>query len=138
MVEPTLRTLVNVMRSPACPEWVWADALARSVRLLGDDYDFVKNVRAFDAAQLSDRHARRLLDEGMVRHVASVACASPDTLVRVADFALAGSRLALSGMLRDVAAHQNTPPEVRRDVARWFPESLWLVARDGFLGRASV
>ena len=135
MVEPTLRTLVNVMRSPACPEWVWADALACSSRLLGDDYDFVKNIHAFDAAQLSDRHARRLLDAGMARHVASVACASPDTMVRVADFALDGYRLALSEMLRDVAAHQNTPPEVRRDIARWFPESLWLVARDGFLGR---
>ena len=49
VVEPTLRTLVNVMRSPACPEWVWADALARSARLLGDDYDFVKNARAFTA-----------------------------------------------------------------------------------------
>lgn len=138
MVEPTLRTLVNVMRSPACPEWVWADALACSSRLLGNDYDFVKNIHAFDAAQLSDRHARRLLDAGMARHAASVACASPDTMVRVADFALDGYRLALSGMLRDVAAHQNTPPEVRRDIARWFPESLWLVARDGFLGRARL
>lgn len=138
VVEPTLRMLASVMGSPACPEWVRADALARSVRLLGNDYDFVKNIHAFDAAQLSDRHARRLLDAGMARHAASVACASPDTMVRVADFALDGYRLALSGLLRDVAAHRNTPPEVRRELVRWFPESLWLVARDGFLGRARL
>ena len=125
------------MRSPACPEWVWADALACSSRLLGNDYDFVKNIHAFDAAQLSDRHARRLLDAGMARHAASVACASPDTMVRVADFALARSPV-WKWLLRDVAAHRNTPPEVRRELVRWFPESLWLVARDGFLGRARL
>lgn len=32
--------------------------------------------------------------------------------------------------------HQNMPPNVRRECARWLPETLWLVARDGFLGRA--
>lgn len=139
MVEPTLRMLASVMGSPACPEWVWEDALARFGRLLAlsDNYVFVKAERVFDAAWLSGRHARRLLDEGVVCHVASVACASPGALVRVADFALARSPV-WKWLLRDVAAHRNTPPEVRRELVRWFPESLWLVARDGFLGRARL
>ena len=137
MVEPTLRMLASVMGSPACPEWVWEDALACSSRLLGNDYVFVKTERVFDAAWLSGRHARRFLDEGVVRHVASVACASPDTMVRVADFALARPP-AWKWLLRDVAAHRNTPPEVRRELVRWLPEVLWAVARDGFLGRARL
>lgn len=46
--------------------------------------------------------------------------------------------LAGSHGVSDEAAHRNTPPEVRRELVRWFPESLWLVARDGFLGRARL
>ena len=42
----------------------------------------------------------------------------------------------LRNMLTDVIAHENMPPEVRRECARWSHKSLWLVARDGFLGRA--
>ena len=138
MVEPTLRTLVNVMRSPACPEWVWADALACSSRLLAlgnGNYFFVKDERVFDAAWLSDCHARRLLDAGLAYYAVFVACASQGTLTRVADFALAGQTTWRS-LLSDVAAHQNTHPVLRRELVPWFPESLWLVARDGFLGRA--
>ena len=139
MVDHTLRLLASVMGSPACPEWVWADALARSGRLLAlsDNYVFVKTERVFDAAWLSGRHARRLLDAGLAYYAVFVACASQGTLVRVADFALARSP-AWKWLLRDVAAHRNTPPEVRRELVRWFPESLWLVARDGFLGRARL
>lgn len=139
VVEPTLRMLASVMGSPACPEWVWEDALARSGRLLAlsDNYVFVKTERVFDAAWLSGRHARRLLDAGLAYYAVFVACASPGALVRVADFALARSPV-WKWLLRDVAAHRNTPPEVRRELVRWFPESLWLVARDGFLGRARL
>lgn len=139
MVDHTLRLLASVMGSPACPEWVWADALARSGRLLAlsDNYVFVKTERVFDAAWLSGRHARRILDAGLAYYAVFVACASQGTLTRVADFALARSP-AWKWLLRDVAAHRNTPPEVRRELVRWFPESLWLVARDGFLGRARL
>lgn len=139
MVDHTLRLLASVMGSPACPEWVWADALARSGRLLAlsDNYVFVKTERVFDAAWLSGRHARRLLDAGLAYYAVFVACASQGTLTRVADFALARSP-AWKWLLRDVAAHRNTPPEARRELVRWFPESLWLVARDGFLGRARL
>lgn len=140
VVEPTLRMLASVMGSPACPEWVRADALARSVRLLAlgnGNYVFVRDEHVFDAAWLSDCHARQLLDAGLAYYAVFVACASSDTLTRVADFALARPR-AWKRLLRDVAAHRNTPPEVRRELVRWFPESLWLVARDGFLGRARL
>lgn len=140
VVEPTLRMLGSVMGSPACPEWVRADALARSVRLLAlgnGNYVFVRDEHVFDAAWLSDCHARQLLDAGLAYYAVFVACASSDTLTRVADFALARPR-AWKRLLRDVAAHRNTPPEVRRELVRWFPESLWLVARDGFLGRARL
>lgn len=138
VVEPTLRMLASVMASPACPEWVRADALARSVRLLAlgnGNYVFVRDEHVFDAAWLSDCHARQLLDAGLAYYAVFVACASSDTLTRVADFALAGPS-AWRSLLRDVAAHQNTHPVLRRELVRWFPESLWLVARDGFLGRA--
>lgn len=140
VVEPTLRMLASVMGLPACPEWVRADALARSVRLLAlgnGNYVFVRDEHVFDAAWLSDCHARQLLDAGLAYYAVFVACASSDTLTRVADFALARPR-AWKRLLRDVAAHRNTPPEVRRELVRWFPESLWLVARDGFLGRARL
>ena len=33
-------------------------------------------------------------------------------------------------------SHDNMPVDVRRECARWLPEVLWAVARDGFLGRA--
>lgn len=138
MVDHTLRLLASVMGSPVCPEWVWADALARSGRLLalgGGNYFFVKGERVFDAAWLSDCHARRLLDAGLAYYAVFVACASQGTLTRVADFALAGQTTWRS-LLSGVAAHQNTHPVLRRELAPWFPESLWLVARDGFLGRA--
>lgn len=42
-------------------------------------------------------------------------------------------KVRVSGLL----LHQSMPPDVRRECARWFPEALWLVARDGFMGRAS-
>lgn len=138
MVDHTLRLLASVMGSPVCPEWVWADALARSGRLLAlgnGNYFFVKDERVFDAAWLSDCHARRLLDAGLAYYAVFVACASQGTLTRVADFALAGQTTWRS-LLSGVAAHQNTHPVLRRELAPWFPESLWLVARDGFLGRA--
>lgn len=138
MVDHTLRLLASVMGAPVCPEWVWADALARSGRLLAlgnGNYFFVKNERVFDAAWLSDCHARRLLDAGLAYYAVFVACASQGTLTRVADFALAGQTTWRS-LLSDVAAHQNTHPVLRRELVPWFPESLWLVARDGFLGRA--
>lgn len=138
MVDHTLRLLASVMGAPVCPEWVWADALARSGRLLAlgnGNYFFVKDERVFDAAWLSDCHARRLLDAGLAYYAVFVACASQGTLTRVADFALAGQTTWRS-LLRDVAAHQNTHPVLRRELVPWFPESLWLVARDGFLGRA--
>lgn len=138
MVDHTLRLLASVMGAPVCPEWVWADALARSGRLLAlgnGNYFFVKDERVFDAAWLSDCHARRLLDAGLAYYAVFVACASQGTLTRVADFALAGQTTWRS-LLSDVAAHQNTHPVLRRELAPWFPESLWLVARDGFLGRA--
>lgn len=138
MVDHTLRLLASVMGAPVCPEWVWADALARSGRLLAlgnGNYFFVKDERVFDAAWLSDCHARRLLDAGLAYYAVFVACASQGTLTRVADFALAGQTTWRS-LLSDVAAHQNTHPVLRRELVPWFPESLWLVARDGFLGRA--
>lgn len=138
MVDHTLRLLASVMGSPVCPEWVWADALARSGRLLAlgnGNYFFVKDERVFDAAWLSDCHARRLLDAGLAYYAVFVACASQGTLTRVADFALAG-QTTWKSLLSGVAAHQNTHPVLRRELAPWFPESLWLVARDGFLGRA--
>ena len=138
MVDHTLRLLASVMGAPVCPEWVWADALARSGRLLAlgnGNYFFVKDERVFDAACLSDCHARRLLDAGLAYYAVFVACASQGTLTRVADFALAGQTTWRS-LLSDVAAHQNTHPVLRRELVPWFPESLWLVARDGFLGRA--
>lgn len=51
-----------------------------------------------------------------------------------------GVGLPLAGIHKvrasDALLHQNMPPDVRRECARWFPESLWAVARDGFLGRA--
>ena len=33
-------------------------------------------------------------------------------------------------------SHDNMPVDVRRECARWLPEVLWTVARDGFLGHA--
>lgn len=42
-------------------------------------------------------------------------------------------KVRVSGLL----LHQSMPSDVRRECARWFPEVLWLVARDGFMGRAS-
>ena len=40
------------------------------------------------------------------------------------------------GALADMLPLRNMPPDVRRMCARWFSGVLWLVARDGFLGRA--
>ena len=99
------------------------------------NYLFVRDEHVFDVAWLSDCHARQLLDAGLAYYAVFVACASSDTLTRVADFALAGPSTWRS-LSCDVVAHQNTHPALRRELVPWFPESLWLVARDGFLGRA--
>lgn len=107
MADHALRLLASVMGSPVCPEWVWADALARSGRLLalGDgNYFFVKGERVFGAAWLSDCRARRLLDAGLAYYAVFVACASQGALTRVADFALAG-QTAWRSLLSGVAAH---------------------------------
>ena len=60
--------------------------------------------------------------------------AGKQTVEQRGQLPLAGiHKVRASGLL----LHQNMPPDVRRECARWFPEALWLVARDRFLGRAA-
>ena len=60
--------------------------------------------------------------------------------------ALAGKRwskkggLSLAGIHKvrasDVLLYRSMSPNVRRELAPWFQGALWMVARDGLLGRA--
>lgn len=114
-----------LVRAPTCPEWVRRDVLS-----LGDS-DLV--VEAAWSVGASPDYARFLMNAGYVREASYCRAASGDTLREL----VARSGDWSGEWPARVATHGGLPPDVRRGLAPWFPESLWLVARDRFLGRAA-
>ena len=100
-----------------------------------------------DSVSASPECARLLYECGCLDAAADCESAPGDLLVEIlgaklraaaeeksgnSDYAFFRARDALKNML----SRRNMPVSVRREYAWWSPVSMWLVARDGFLGRA--
>lgn len=133
----------TVEKAPSCPDWVRQDAARRLAR-----EDGVTVMRTgYPCA--SPESARALYECGYLTVVAGCENAPGDLLAEVLRAKLRkaveakgdGSNSAPRFTANDVIAplsHDNMPVDVRRECARRLPEALWLVARDGFLGRARL
>lgn len=131
----------TVEKAPSCPDWVRQDAARRLAR-----EDGVTVMRTgYPCA--SSESVRALYECGYLMVVAGCENAPGDLLAEVLREKLRkaveaqgdGSNSAPRFKANDVIAplsHDNMPVDVRRECARWLPEVLWAVARDGFLGRA--
>ena len=123
----------SILRSVSCPDWAWWDTLARR------KFDLIRNAVHY-AASVPHGYARALADTGRWEYAVACPGVPSDVLVGAVEGVLNEyewrGEQTLRNMLTDVIAHENMPPEVRRECARWSHKSLWLVARDGFLGRA--
>ena len=131
----------TVAKAPSCPDWVRQDA-ARRIAV----EDGVTVMRTgYPGA--SPESARALYERGYLMVVNGCENTPGDLLAEVLREKLRkaveaqgdGSNSAPRFKANDVIAplsHDNTPVDVRRECARWLPEVLWAVARDGFLGRA--
>ena len=130
----------TVAKAPSSPAWVRRDATRR----LADAG--LAHLMMDSHAGVSSESVRALYGCGYATAAADCENAPGDLLVdvlegklRAAVEAQMGGSFNASGFSwNDVAAalrHRNMLPEVRRECARWLPELLWLVARDGFLGR---
>lgn len=123
----------SVLRSVSCPDWAWWDTLARR------KFDLIRNAVRY-AASVPHCYARALADTGRWEYAVACPGVPSDVLVDavegvINEYEWRGEQ-TLRNMLTDVMTHENMPPEVRRECARWSHKSLWSVARDGFLGRA--
>ena len=131
----------TVAKAPSCPDWVRQDAARRlavedGVTVMGTGYPGA-----------SSESVRALYECGYLTVVAGCENAPGDLLAEVLEGKLRaaveaqgdGSNSAPRFTANDVIvslSHDNMPVGVRRACARWLPEVLWAVARDGFLGRA--
>lgn len=135
------RVCLVVAKAPSCPDWVRRDAICRVV-----DAGYSASV-GVDGVSASPECARLLYECGCLAAAADCENAPGDLLVEIlgaklraaaeeksgnSDYAFFRARDALKNML----LHDNMPVSVRREYARWSPVSMWLVARDRFLGRS--
>lgn len=133
----------TVEKAPSCPDWVRQDAARR---LAVEDGALVMRT-GYPCA--SSESVRALYECGYLTVVAGCENAPGDLLAEVLRAKLRkaveakgdGSNSAPRFTANDVIvplSHDNMPVDVRRECARWLPEVLWAVARDGFLGRARL
>lgn len=131
----------TVAKAPSCPDWVRQDAARR---LAVEDGALMMRT-GYPSA--SPESVRELYECGYLTVVAGCENAPGDLLAEVLESKLRkaveaqddGSNSAPRFTANDVIvllSHDNMPVDVRRECARRLPEVLWLVARDGFLGRA--
>lgn len=131
----------TVEKAPSCLDWVRQDAARRLAR-----EDGVTAMRT-GYPSASPESVRALYECGYLTVVAGCENAPGDLLAEVLRAKLRkaveakgdGSNSAPRFTANDVIvplSHDNMPVDVRRECARWLPEVLWAVARDGFLGRA--
>lgn len=130
----------TVEKAPSCPDWVRQDAARRLAREDG------ATVMRTGYPCASSESVRALYECGYLTVVAGCENAPGDLLAEVLSAKLRkaveakgdGSNSAPRFTANDVIvplSHDNMPVDVRRECARWLPEVLWAVARDGFLGR---
>lgn len=130
----------TVEKAPSCPDWVRQDAARRLAR-----EDGVTAMRTgYPCA--SSESVRALYECGYLTVVAGCENAPGDLLAEVfraksrkaveakGDGSNSAPRFTANDMIVPLS-HDNMPVDVRRECARWLPEVLWAVARDGFLGR---
>ena len=131
----------TVEKAPSCPDWVRQDA----ARKLAVEDGALMMRTGYPCA--SPESVRALYECGYLTVVAGCENAPGDLLAEVLRAKLRkaveakgdGSNSAPRFTANDVIvplSHDNMPVDVRRECARWLPEVLWAVARDGFLGRA--
>lgn len=131
----------TVAKAPSCPDWVRQDA----ARKLAVEDGALMMRTGYPCA--SPESVRALYECGYLTVVAGCENAPGDLLAEVLRAKLRkaveaqddGSNSAPRFTANDVIvplSHDNMPVDVRRECARWLPEVLWAVARDGFLGRA--
>ena len=131
----------TVAKAPSCPDWVRQDAARRLAR-----EDGVTVMRTGYPGASPDS-VRALYECGYLTVVNGCENAPGDLLAEVLREKLRkeveaqgdGSNSVPRFTANDVIvslSHDNMPVGVRRACARWLPEVLWAVARDGFLGRA--
>lgn len=131
----------TVAKAPSCPGWVRQDAARR---LAVEDGALMMRT-GYPCA--SPESVRALYECGYLTVVAGCENAPGDLLAEVLESKLrkvvedqgGGANGAPRFTANDVIvplSHDNMPVDVRRECARRLPEALWLVARDGFLGRA--
>ena len=130
-----------VAKAPSCPDWVRRDAIRCLAR------DGLAGRVEVDYPSASPGCTRLLYGFGCLDAAADCENAPGDLLAEVLKAKLRkaveakgdGSNSVPRFTPNDVIvplSHDNMPPDVRRECARWLPEVLWAVARDGFLGRA--
>lgn len=131
----------TVAKAPSCPDWVRQDA----ARKLAVEDGATVMITGYPG--VSPESVRALYECGYLTVVAGCENAPGDLLAEVLESKLRkaveaqgdGSNSAPRFKAHDVIvllSHDNMPVGVRRECARWLPEVLWAVARDGFLGRA--
>lgn len=131
----------TVAKAPSCPDWVRQDAARR---LAVEDGALMMRT-GYPGA--SPESVRALYEYGCLAAAADCGNAPGDLLVEILGAKLRAAAEEKSvdsdyasflahGALADMLPLRNMPPDVRRMCARWFSGVLWLVARDGFLGRA--
>lgn len=131
----------TVAQAPSCPDWVRQDA----ARKLAVEDGMLMMRTGYPCA--SSESVRALYECGYLTVVAGCENAPGDLLAEVLESKLrkavedqgGGANGAPRFKANDVIvllSHDNMPVDVRRECARWLPEVLWTVARDGFLGRA--
>lgn len=131
----------TVAKAPSCPDWVRQDA----ARKLAVEDGALMMRTGYPCA--SSESVRALYECGYLTVVAGCENAPGGLLAEVLESKLRkaveaqgdGSNSAPRFKANDVIvllSHDNMPVDVRRECARWLPEALWAVARDGFLGRA--
>ena len=130
-----------VAKAPSCPDWVRQDAIRYLAR------DGLAGRVEVDYPSASPECARLLYDFGCLGAAAECENAPGDLLVDVLEAKLREAPEVKGDSANNVPrfkandaivtlSHDNMPLDVRCECARWFPGVLWLVARDGFLGRA--
>lgn len=131
----------TVAKAPSCPDWVRQDA----ARKLAVEDGALMMRTGYPGA--SPESVRALYECGYLTVVAGCENAPGDLLAEVLESKLrkevedqgGGANGVPRFKANDVIvplSHDNMPVDVRRECARWLPEALWSVARDGFLGRA--
>ena len=135
-----MRMCMTAARAPSSPDWVRRDAIRRTF-----DAGYSASV-SVDSVSASPECARLLYECGCLAAAADCESAPGDLLVEILEAKLRAAAEEKSGnsdyaffrardALKNMLSHDNMPVSVRREYAWWSPVSLWLVARDGFLGR---